>query len=175
MSKRITLKMIAAKAGVHLSTVSLALNKHPSIPASTRERLEKLAAEMGYRPDPMLSAAGSYRTLHRKPIDHGVLAWVDNWPGPTRARDGFRALWHGAFKRADSSAGNSRNFASKRRTFQRKISQILRSRGIIGVMIAPLASEGRFDKYGVALVFRGGFKQLPGFPALARSEASPDG
>ena len=39
MPIRITLKMIAARAGVHITTVSLALKDHPSLPETTRQRI----------------------------------------------------------------------------------------------------------------------------------------
>jgi LacI family transcriptional regulator len=43
-----TLKAIAARAGVSFSTVSLSLRDHPRISAATRERVKAVAAEMGY-------------------------------------------------------------------------------------------------------------------------------
>ncbi len=72
-SKRVTLKDVAAKAGVHQTTVSLAMRDHPRLPAATRERLQKLAREMGYRPDPMLSNLAAYRRITS---DHPVLPTI---------------------------------------------------------------------------------------------------
>lgn len=66
-NKRITLRDIAVVAGVHVTTVSLALRNHPSLPVATRTRLQTLAAKMGYTPDPMLSALTAYRR-HAKPL-----------------------------------------------------------------------------------------------------------
>ncbi|MCS6242426.1 MAG: LacI family DNA-binding transcriptional regulator [Opitutus sp.] len=40
---RVTLKWIAFKAGVHITTVSLTLKDHPSRPATTRNRIKALA------------------------------------------------------------------------------------------------------------------------------------
>lgn len=59
--KRVTMQQIADRAGVHQTTVSLALRNHPRLPATTRERIQRLAHEMGYRPDPMLSNLANYR------------------------------------------------------------------------------------------------------------------
>ncbi len=48
--KRVTRKDVAEKAGVSPSTVSRALNKHPSIPESTARRIMKIAKELNYVP-----------------------------------------------------------------------------------------------------------------------------
>lgn len=59
-TKRVTLKDIAAKAKVSHMTVSLALRKHPKIPQATRSRIEKIAQQMGYRPNPYLNVLMSH-------------------------------------------------------------------------------------------------------------------
>lgn len=51
MSKRVSIKDIAAAAGVSHSTVSRALHDRGRMRASTRDRILKLAEEMGYAPD----------------------------------------------------------------------------------------------------------------------------
>lgn len=50
-----TLRSLAAEAGVSAMTVSLALRNHPSIPRTTRARLQALARERKYHPDPALA------------------------------------------------------------------------------------------------------------------------
>ncbi|MDJ0757527.1 MAG: LacI family DNA-binding transcriptional regulator [Ardenticatenaceae bacterium] len=47
----VTIKDIASKAGVSHTTVSRALRNHPSISQHTVERIQELAAEMGYVPN----------------------------------------------------------------------------------------------------------------------------
>lgn len=47
----VTIKTIAAKAGVSTSTASRALNDNPRISQKTRERIKKIAADLGYRPN----------------------------------------------------------------------------------------------------------------------------
>ncbi|MDR1283164.1 MAG: LacI family transcriptional regulator [Opitutaceae bacterium] len=78
---RVTHKDIAQKLGVHRTTVSMALRKHPSIPQATRDRVARLAAELGYTPDPMLSALSVYRSVRRPASFQGTLAWVVNSSG----------------------------------------------------------------------------------------------
>ena len=58
---RVLMKDVAKEAGVHQTTVSLALRNHPSLPKSTRDRIQELAHSMGYRPDPAISAIAAQR------------------------------------------------------------------------------------------------------------------
>lgn len=148
-SPRITLKMIAARAGVHFSTVSLALNNHPSIPNGTRERIQKLAVDMGYRPDPVLASLVAYRQQQKKKRDHGVLAWIDNWPTADetsrqeRARHIYPALWAGAAERANLRGWKLEEFCPARSGMTRSaFCRMLRTRGIDGLLVAPMPGEG---------------------------------
>lgn len=56
-----TIKDVARAAGVHYSTVSLALREHPSIPERTRERVRRAALRVGYERDPVLGALSRFR------------------------------------------------------------------------------------------------------------------
>ena len=47
---------VADAAQVHRTTVSLALRRDPRIPTATRERVERHAAKLGYRANPLVSA-----------------------------------------------------------------------------------------------------------------------
>ncbi|WFB36347.1 LacI family DNA-binding transcriptional regulator [Kiritimatiellota bacterium B12222] len=59
---KVTIKDIAKRAGVSHPTVSRALRNDPQISKATTERIQKLAEEMGYRPDPAMTALTAYRT-----------------------------------------------------------------------------------------------------------------
>ncbi|MCP4640956.1 MAG: LacI family transcriptional regulator [bacterium] len=61
-AKRVTISDIAEIAGVHRSTVSLALRDDPRIPESTRERIQRVAAEIGYLPNLVARGLASKRT-----------------------------------------------------------------------------------------------------------------
>lgn len=59
----VTIKMIAKKCGYSVATVSKAMNDAPDISAETRDRIRKVAAEMGYMPNAaarMLKTSRSY-------------------------------------------------------------------------------------------------------------------
>jgi LacI family transcriptional regulator len=59
--RRVTQRDVADAAGVHNTTVSLALRNNPCIPAETRQRIQAIAERLGYRPDPALRALATYR------------------------------------------------------------------------------------------------------------------
>ena len=56
-----TMDDVAAIAGVHSTTVSMALRAHPSIAESTRRRIIEIAAQIGYVRDPLLDAFNYHR------------------------------------------------------------------------------------------------------------------
>jgi LacI family transcriptional regulator len=64
---------IAARAGVSITSVSLALRDHPSIPSATRERIKAAARELGYRPNPLVAALmSSLRGPGRARLDANI-------------------------------------------------------------------------------------------------------
>lgn len=69
MEKRTTIRDIARELGVSKSTVSAALAGDPRVKRSTRERVERAAEEMGYRPHPHFRILGSQR--RRSPGEKG--------------------------------------------------------------------------------------------------------
>jgi LacI family transcriptional regulator len=79
MKARVTQSDIARAAGVHNTTVSLALRNSPLIPDATRQRIQKIARKLGYCPDPALQALVAYRNTRRKPINGETIAYVTNW------------------------------------------------------------------------------------------------
>lgn len=63
MTRQVTLKDIALRAGVSTAAISQALNDRGSLRAETRERIKALAAELGYRPNKYAAALRSGRTM----------------------------------------------------------------------------------------------------------------
>lgn len=76
--KRVTLKEVAAKAGISTSCTARALKGRPGVSNTTRERVRGIADQLGYRPDPMLSALASYRESRRKKTFQGTIAYIAN-------------------------------------------------------------------------------------------------
>jgi LacI family transcriptional regulator len=141
---RVTLADIAAKAAVHVTTVSLALRNSPRLPATTRERIRKLADELGYAPDPMLQALVAYRGNTSARRSPPTLAYVTNW----NTRMGWREVtahpdfYDGAESRAKELGYNLEHFWMREPGLTHgRLSRILNTRGINGVIIASHVRE----------------------------------
>lgn len=89
MSGKTTLQDVADGAGVHRSTVSLALRDHPRISEPVRRKVQALARRLGYRINPLVSALMQSRRSGRK-VKHLTLAYVTNYP----TRYGWRPEHH---------------------------------------------------------------------------------
>jgi LacI family transcriptional regulator len=87
------MREVARAAGVHVTTVSLALRNHASLPPATRQRIEEVARRMGYRQDPMLSALWAYRRAIKPPLRPPALAYLTRWP----TRNGWNTGAHAHF------------------------------------------------------------------------------
>jgi len=140
MNPRITQADIAKKAGVHSTTVSLALRNHPSLPIETRQRIQALAESIGYRPDPNLRSLMAYRRSMAGGKKHvSTLAYVTNWhskfgwkPWPAHAQ-----FYEGACRRAPQMGYQLEHFwLGEPGLGDQRLSDILIARGISGAIIA---------------------------------------
>ena len=144
MSNGITMKMVAARAGVTQATVSMSLANNPRIPAATRERIQAIAQKLGYQPNPYVSTLMRMRRQGKPLKDKPALALVcaqrtaDGWrvnPAPT-----IRQMRDGAFERATLRGYRAQEFWLHRDGMSNdRFSEMLHARGIQGVLISPLA------------------------------------
>jgi LacI family transcriptional regulator len=147
--KRVTLREIAAKAGVSTMAVSLALRDSGQVSTATRQRLKSLADKMGYRPDPALSALMSYRHERQTVRDYSTLAFIthfstsDGWRREVYTREYFA----GAVERANKLGYRVEAFwLGASRLSSKRAAQILESRGIKGLLVAPVpAARGEIS------------------------------
>lgn len=142
--RRVVLADIAAKAGVHVTTVSLALRNSPRLPASTRTRIREIAEKLGYTPDPLLQALAAYRGNTMRRISPPTLAYVTNW----NTRWGWKKVlahpdfFDGALARAQELGYQLEHFWMREPGLTHgRLSQILLARGINGVIIASHVRE----------------------------------
>jgi len=147
MKRRVTIQTIAARAAVHFTTVAEALKNGPRVKPATRERIQALARQMGYVPDPMLSALSAYRKAIKPPIYHETLAWVTTHPIRDGWRRDFGTFRDGAAERAAELGFRLEDFWAKQPGMtSREASRQLFSRGIRGLLIAPLfAARGHLS------------------------------
>lgn len=138
--RRVTQQDIAKAAGVHRSSVCLALQNHPNIPEKTRARIRKIAERLGYAPDPMLSALAMYRNRRRPRAFQGTLAWLANNVPPFdwRRIPIFRQNYEGAVERARTHGYGVEIFDLQNPPVSAKrLAGILQSRNITGLLVAP--------------------------------------
>ena len=131
-----TLKKVAAVAGVSLATTSYSLRNDPLIPRATAERVQAVAKRLGYRPNPRVSALMAH-IRQAQPVTVGeriAFLWIDAPPG---ARP-YREMFDGATERATQLGYSIEEFwRSSPGMTVRRLEQILYNRGIVGVLISP--------------------------------------
>lgn len=125
-------------------TISLALRDHPSISASRRAQIRKLAKKHGYQPDPALAALNAYRINNRAKRYQGALAWLTSFP----SADGWRCMIHaegyynGACKRAAELGYQVEPFwVGEPGLSAKRAAQVLLARGVQGLIVAPLPDK----------------------------------
>jgi LacI family transcriptional regulator len=149
MTPRVTLRDIARRANVHVSTVSLALRDSPRLPGETRVRVQAMAREMGYVHDPVLDALLAYRDSARRRNRPPVLGYVTSWAMPLDEIPHHRFYWRGARRRAEELGFRLEHFslATPGMTDVR-LGKILAARGITGVVLSSFetgSAEVSFD------------------------------
>ena len=139
---RVTQLDVARAAGVHSTTVSLALRNSPSLPASTRQRIRTLAEQLGYCPDPALRALVSYRKQLVSTRRTETIAFVRFAGTPSRYREALeQQSFEGAQHKGVECGYHLEAFTIGASGMTgRRLSSILFHRGVRGVLLAPLDS-----------------------------------
>ena len=135
-----TLRAIADAAGVSIATVSLALRDNPLTSQKTRARVKAVAARMGYRPDPRVAKLMSYLQRRKLRAGDGTLAFITAFADPEVWRES--ATWTNYFEGATAQAAQlgyrvEHFWARRPGVSEQRLSRILHSRGIEGVLILP--------------------------------------
>ncbi len=143
---RVTIYDVAAALGVSHTTVSMSLRNNPRISEATRKRVLEKAEEMGYRPDPMLSALSSYRAAKQDKPAQATLAWINPFRDPALLRKSqeFDLYWQGAAETADRMGYQLEEFNITQLPLPR-MNTIFKTRNIRGVLLAALCGPGYED------------------------------
>ena len=144
LSGKVTLHDVAAKAGVSVSTVSRSLTGADRISRATQERVLSVAQALGYRHNPLLGEV--MRSTRRGALNPylGTLAYitpcddVKEWRAtPTLCRH-----WSAAREQAALFGFAVSEFVlSSQGMTARRLGDILRARGIQGVLLAAFPKE----------------------------------
>ncbi|MEM6821746.1 MAG: LacI family DNA-binding transcriptional regulator, partial [Verrucomicrobiota bacterium] len=137
MSK-ITLQNVADKAGVSAATVSRSLREDPNQASNTRKRIQKIAKEMGYEFNPMVSQTMSLVRRQRDSLQRGNLAYVNPCLYERELENSIR-YFHGAKKRAKAYGYQVEHlWYNRQKMTGKRFHEILVARGIRGILVAPL-------------------------------------
>lgn len=142
-STPVTLKAIAQRAGVSLATVSYALRKHPKIPEETRALVTQAAESLGYRPNPRVASLMAHiRRAHtRAHQERLAFVWVHTSRTEARENPFLRNVFAGAKERAGQTGFALEEFWTVDLGMtDRRLEQILRARGIVGVVLSPVTT-----------------------------------
>lgn len=77
--KAVTISQVAAAAGVSYQTVSRVINEHPSVSPTTRQLVQRVVGELGYRPNVFARSLVTQRS-HRV----GIITLGASYYGPAR-------------------------------------------------------------------------------------------
>ncbi|WP_269522239.1 LacI family DNA-binding transcriptional regulator [Coraliomargarita parva] len=136
------MKDVATAAGVSSSTVCRALNSNPQIPEATRKRIQKVAEELGYRPDPLLSAFASRRRGRKLGSSVTTIAYITNFATRDEWRENpfYKRCYEGIRERVESLGYKLEHFwLGETGMNAQRLSRILYNRGILGICVAPMA------------------------------------
>jgi DNA-binding LacI/PurR family transcriptional regulator len=136
---RVSMRDIAKSVGVSVSAVSLAIKNSPRVSENVRKTIQAAIKEMGYQPDPMLSALSHYRRSKSNYSIGAELAWINCWPAPQNLRSfhEFDLYWQGAFEEAKNCGFRLEEFRLKEFENFSRLKKILRARNIQGILIPP--------------------------------------
>ncbi len=138
--KPVALKDIARRAKVHLSTVSLALRNSPNLPERTRARLQRIARQMGYRPNPLVSALMAQRGRRKAVEVQAALAYLLLYPKDFLWQQNplHRSIFQGVCERAAEFGFTVTTIdLTELGLTAERLESILAARGIVGLLMPP--------------------------------------
>lgn len=134
----ITYRDIARKAGVSMTTVSLALRGSNSITEETRRRVQTASEELGYRPNPLVAALmSSLRSKRRKNVE-ALLAVISPNSQAQRSRihPGARQVHELAAEYARACGYQTEEIVLDRvESAHRDLDRILHARRVTGLLL----------------------------------------
>src|SRR4051812_36638174 len=164
---------IAQRLRVASSTISRALRGDPRIGEEMRERVRELADELGYRPNPLVSALMANRRRRGGAGEVDVIGLVTNYGGREhwRTKDVCRWEFEGIQRRAKELGFRIEIFAlGDFRGDMARLQATLRARAIRGVLLGFSREESSalpFDSEGFCVAGLSAY-----FPGIAADRAN---
>lgn len=137
---KVTITSIAKRLGVHPSTVSLALNNSPKISEATRLKVQNMAKEMNYNPNPYVTALMSSIRSGKIPNTPPTIAFITSSETQESWRDNynFRKLYQSCKSVTQDLGMHLESFwLGEKGLTAKRLSDILYNRGIQGAILLP--------------------------------------
>ncbi len=136
---RPTLRTLAARLGVSPMTVSLALRRSPRVSAETRERVQRLAEQLGYRPDPFVNKLMQHLRIRRSTrLQASLCGLMDEWPEPLAQRHRYTQRVLAGLRARAAELGYTFDILTVRdRAQARRVGKVLHNRGVEGLVLLP--------------------------------------
>ncbi len=137
-----TMRTVAERLGVSVMTVSRALRNAPNVAPETRGRVLEEAQRLNFQPDPALGVLNAYRHQKRSRQSHEQIAFVTDFPQPNAWKrvTTFVRYYEGARRKAEQLGYRLEPFwLGDPELTARRSSQILRDRGVRGILVGPLS------------------------------------
>ncbi|WP_269523302.1 LacI family DNA-binding transcriptional regulator [Coraliomargarita parva] len=164
--KRATLADVAQVAKVSRMTVSRVVRGEPTVKVATRQKVLALIEELGYHPDPLLSALSAYRTVGGGKGDGSTLVFLD-----CDGTEYSRGVFEGA--QAEARFYGYRielQRMPKTQKAQSQLQRVLYHRGVRGLLLGPSDHESDFSGWAwdrFAAVSLGALVHKPAMHAVA--------
>lgn len=141
-----TIRSLASLAGVSRTTVSLALQNHPRLPLKTRQRIQRLASQQGYRRDPVVATLMNQLRTARINRAAERLAFVSTWANHAGWEQRYvneACFLRGVKERSYELGYDVEHVCCNEAGMSpRRLSRILYTRGIRALVIAPAFEVG---------------------------------
>lgn len=125
-------------AGCSAATVSMALRNDPRISEATRKKVRKAASELGYEPDPVLSALVARRDSRRKRTVANFAALIDDRWIDSPSLEWLWSMVQGMRSCCDQLGYHLDEFYVERDlNVHRDPDRVLQARGIRGLVLLP--------------------------------------
>lgn len=135
-----TLSLVAKSAGVSLVTASYAMRNNPKISVATREKVHRAAKALGYAPNPEIGRLMYLIRSGRNVSEKSTMAVLTFDHEPTPDPSQYLATWVAGVEERSRELGYSIDHikVDPSKMTGARVTQILNSRGIKGVLIPPL-------------------------------------
>lgn len=142
--KEPTQKQIAERIGCSRNTVSLALQNSTRISTAVREKVWAIARELNYAPNARVNEAMSFVRSHKKKTIKETFGILVDWPVSSKSGLNYNQhlqLIFKSFEQRASELGYATNylFLSSPDMTDKRMDRIIKSRGIRGVVVVPMA------------------------------------